>query len=99
MQTRTAAAAALRADGRAGVVTQAARCEADTTFVCVLFCLLSDALRLHPAPMEKGNLFKAKYAPFRGDSSKESYSLDEIIYKSKDGASCLHYVPSRASGR
>lgn len=30
MQTRTAAAAALRADGRAGVVTQAARCEADT---------------------------------------------------------------------
>ena len=32
-------------------------------------------------------MFSAKYVPFQGgQSSKESYSLDEIIYTSKSGA-------------
>ena len=30
-------------------------------------------------PLEKSNLFSAKYVPFSGDSS-ETYSLDEVIY-------------------
>ena len=35
-------------------------------------------------PLEKSNLFSARFTPFAGDSS-EQYSLDEIIYRSKSG--------------
>ena len=35
-------------------------------------------------PLEKSNLFSAKFTPFAGDSNEE-YSLDEIIYRSKSG--------------
>lgn len=35
-------------------------------------------------PLEKSNLFSAKYVPFSGDSN-ETYSLDEVIYRSKSG--------------
>lgn len=43
------------------------------------------------APLDKGHLFRAKYVPFKsvleGDpwNSEESYSLDEVVYRAKDG--------------
>ena len=41
------------------------------------------------APLEKASLFSAKYVPFGSSGGKggESYSLDEVVYKSKTGAS------------
>lgn len=38
----------------------------------------------HAAPLENSNLFNAKFVPFSGDSN-ESYSLDEVIYRSQNG--------------
>jgi len=35
--------------------------------------------------LEKSNLFNAKYVPFTPTSSDEQYSLDEVIYRSKNG--------------
>jgi len=37
------------------------------------------------APVERSNLFNAKFVPFAGEKN-ESYSLDEVIYRSKTGA-------------
>ncbi|KAK3277462.1 MT organizer Mto2 [Cymbomonas tetramitiformis] len=39
------------------------------------------------APLEKSNLFNAKYVPFSTSTSdpNEQYSLDEVIYRSKNG--------------
>ncbi len=43
------------------------------------------------APLDKGHLFRAKYVPFKavleGDpwNSEESYSLDDVVYRAKDG--------------
>jgi len=33
----------------------------------------------------KGNLFNAKYVPFASSDKSETYSLDEVIYRSKNG--------------
>ena len=33
----------------------------------------------------KGNLFSAKYVPFSSADKSETYSLDEVIYRSKNG--------------
>ena len=33
----------------------------------------------------KGNLFSAKYVPFSFADKSETYSLDEVIYRSKNG--------------
>ncbi len=38
------------------------------------------------APLEKKELFSAKYVPFVKTDKNESYSLDEVIYRSKTGA-------------
>jgi hypothetical protein len=38
------------------------------------------------APLEKKELFSAKYVPFVKTDKDESYSLDEVIYRSKTGA-------------
>lgn len=43
------------------------------------------------APLEKGHLFNARYVPFQavasgtGRASDETYSLDEVVYRSRDG--------------
>ena len=43
------------------------------------------------APLEKGHLFNARYVPFQavasgtGRRSEETYSLDEVVYRSRDG--------------
>jgi len=37
------------------------------------------------AAVEKNNLFNAKYVPFSAESKGEEYSLDEVIYRSKNG--------------
>ncbi|KAK9826812.1 hypothetical protein WJX81_003228 [Elliptochloris bilobata] len=43
------------------------------------------------APLEKGHLFNARYVPFQavasgsGRASEETYSLDEVVYRSRDG--------------
>lgn len=37
------------------------------------------------APVEKSNLFNAKYVPFSAESKGEEYSLDEVIYRSQNG--------------
>ncbi len=36
-------------------------------------------------PLEKNSLFNAKYTPFNKGDSGEEYSLDEVIYRSKNG--------------
>jgi len=36
-------------------------------------------------PLENRSLFSAKYAPFTPTDKDESYSLDEVIYRSKNG--------------
>lgn len=48
--------------------------------------------RLRPAaPLEKGHLFNARYVPFsavalgEGRAAGEAYSLDEVVYRSRDG--------------
>ena len=33
----------------------------------------------------KGSLFNAKYVPFASSDKSETYSLDEVIYRSKNG--------------
>lgn len=44
-----------------------------------------------PAPLEKSNLFNARYVPFaaveagNGAASKDTYSLDDVIYRAADG--------------
>ena len=44
-----------------------------------------------PAPLEKSHLFNARYVPFaaveagNGAASKETYSLDDVIYRAADG--------------
>ena len=45
----------------------------------------------HTAPLEKSHLFNARYVPFaaveagNGAASKETYSLDDVIYRAADG--------------
>ena len=34
---------------------------------------------------KSGNLFSAKYVPFASSDKSETYSLDEVIYRSKNG--------------
>jgi threonine synthase len=36
-------------------------------------------------PARGGNLFNAKYVPFASSDKSETYSLDEVIYRSKNG--------------
>ena len=43
-------------------------------------------------------MFSAKYVPFQGGKSTESYSLDEIIYTSKSGAHSPLPGPPRPAG-
>ena len=62
------------------------KCEATTALILLLDRQL--LLILYAAPLDKGHLFQAKYVPFKavleGDpwKSEESYSLDEVIYRS-----------------
>jgi threonine synthase len=36
-------------------------------------------------PLEKSSLFNAKFVPFGGEDSTESYELDQVIYRSQTG--------------
>ena len=50
-------------------------------------------MNVRAEPLENRSLFSAKYAPFTPTDKDESYSLDEIIYRSKNGALVRPHPP------